>query len=247
MIKELENKIIVVTGGSGLLGKAIIKSILKKGGTVVNLDIRNSSDSQADYIKCDIREENSTISAVDEIIKKFGRIDGLVNNAYPRTDDWGTSFDEISKDSWKTNVDWQLNSHIAITQYVIKHMKKSKGGSVVFMSSIYGMVGNDLSLYEGTAIQTAPPYSAIKGALINFTKFLASAYGKENIRVNCVSPGGVFDHQDPNFVSRYEKRVPLQRMATPEDIAPSVAFLLSQDAKYITGHNLVVDGGWTAI
>ena len=247
MKKDLENKIIIVTGGSGLLGKSIIHSIMNKGAKVINLDIQNFSDSQADFIKCDIRDEHSTKSGINEVINRYGRIDGLVNNAYPRTDDWGASFDEISKDSWKTNMDWQLNSHVAITQHVIQHMKNSNGGSIVFMGSIYGMVGNDLGLYEGTKIKTAPPYSAIKGALINFTKYLASAYGQENIRVNCVSPGGVYDNQDPTFVSRYEKRVPLKRMATPDDIAPSVSFLLSEEAQYITGHNLVVDGGWTSI
>ena len=104
-----------------------------------------------------------------------------------------------------------------------------------------------MSLYEGTQISTAPPYSAIKGALINFSKYLASAYGKFGVRINCVSPGGVFDNQDQKFVDEYEKRVPLKRMATPEDIAPSVSFLISDDAQYITGHNLVVDGGWTSI
>jgi NAD(P)-dependent dehydrogenase (short-subunit alcohol dehydrogenase family) len=115
------------------------------------------------------------------------------------------------------------------------------------MTSIYGVVGNDFSIYEGTKIKTAPAYSAIKGGLINLTRYLASAYGRQNIRFNCVSPGGIFDHQDEKFVRAYESKVPLKRMGNPDDIAPVVSFLLSDDSKYITGQNIIVDGGWTSI
>ena len=120
-------------------------------------------------------------------------------------------------------------------------------GSIVNMTSIYGVVGNDFSVYENTGIGTAAPYSAIKGGIINFTRYLASYYGKQGVRVNCVSPGGIFNNQDPIFVANYEKKVPMGRMGYPDDIAPSVSFLLSEDARYITGHNLIVDGGWIII
>ena len=118
---------------------------------------------------------------------------------------------------------------------------------VINITSIYGVVGNDFTVYEGTGGTSPAAYSAIKGGLINFTRYLASYFGKYNIRANCVSPGGIFNHQNEIFVKNYEKKVPMQRMGTPEDIAPSVAFLLSEDAKYITGQNLIIDGGWTAI
>jgi NAD(P)-dependent dehydrogenase (short-subunit alcohol dehydrogenase family) len=126
-------------------------------------------------------------------------------------------------------------------------MKVQQFGSIVNIASIYGVVGNDFTVYEGTDLKTAAPYSAIKGGLINFTRYIASYYGRYGIRANCVSPGGIFDKQNPVFVENYEKKVPMKRMGTPEDIAPSVSFMLSDDAKYITGQNLVVDGGWTAI
>jgi NAD(P)-dependent dehydrogenase (short-subunit alcohol dehydrogenase family) len=247
MIAQLEQKTIVVTGGSGLIGQAILESLIKKGAQVINLDIKPTKDTSIDYFECDICNDESVKIAIEYVVQKYGKIDGLVNNAYPRTDDWGTPFHSLSKESWRSNIDWQLNSHIFITKYVIEHMKGMHDGSIVFMASIYGMVGNDFSLYEGTTINTAPPYSAVKGALISFCKYLTAAYGKHNVRVNCISPGGVYDNQDPAFVEKYEKRVPLKRMASPEDIAPSVSFLLSDDAKYITGHNLVVDGGWTSV
>ena len=249
MTKKLKDKIIVITGGSGLIGGAIIESLIEHGASVVNLDLHPSKkmSGQMDFIECDICDYKASKKAINHVIRKYSRIDGLINNAYPRTEDWGSSFDVISPKSWETNVNWQLNSHVSITKHVIQIMKKQKEGSIVFMTSIYGMVGNDMTLYEGTGISTAPPYSAIKGALINFSKYLAAAYGEHGVRVNCVSPGGVYDQQDQKFVDQYEKRVPLRRMANPEDISPSISFLISDEAKYITGHNLVVDGGWTSI
>ena len=127
-------------------------------------------------------------------------------------------------------------------------MKKQNFGSVVNMASIYGIVGNDFTIYKNTGGLTSPAaYSAIKGGIINFTRYLASYYGGNNIRVNCVSPGGVINEQNENFIKQYESKVPLKRMARSEEIAPAVTFLLSEESSYITGHNLVIDGGWTAI
>lgn len=247
MSKSLEDKVIIVTGGSGLLGKAILKELNNRMATVINFDINKETNLSQRFVYCDITDEDSIHNAIKIVIDEFGRIDGLVNNAYPRTKDWGADFDSITRESWKTNVDWQLNSYVFMTQRVIQHMKELKNGSIVNITSIYGVVGNDMTLYEGTKIGTVPAYSAIKGGLINLTRYLASAYGKFNIRTNCVSPGGIFDHQDPKFVKAYEHKVPMKRMGTPEDIAPTVAFLLSEDSKYLTGQNIIVDGGWTAI
>ena len=126
-------------------------------------------------------------------------------------------------------------------------MKKQKSGSIVNIGSTYGVVSPDFTLYEGTPITSNPAYTAIKGGVINFTRYLAAYFGEFGIRANCVSPGGIFDNQNPLFVERYEKKVPLKRMGKPTDIAGPVSFLLSQEAEYITGHNLMVDGGWTIV
>lgn len=245
-MKSLEDKVIIVTGGSGLIGKAIVEDIFSKGGIAINADVNVQTDWARKTVKCDITSDDSIRNTVKWVLKHARKIDGLVNNAYPRTSDWGTDFDSVNPNSWRKNVDWQLNSYVIFCQEVIKKMKKS-GGIIVNIASIYGVVGNDFSIYEGTNIKPPSAYSAIKGGIINFTRFLASRYGQDNIRVNCVSPGGIFDNQAEKFVRRYENKVPLRRMANPEDIAPSVSFLLSDEAKYITGHNLVVDGGWTII
>lgn len=243
-----EKKVIIVTGGSGLIGRAIIADLEQHGFVALNMDLAFDSDRPENF-KCDITDEASIEGALAAIAAKYPRVHGLVNNAYPRTKDWGrTVFEETPIDSWRKNVDWQLNSYVYLTQQFIKMVRgHQQGASIVNISSIYGVVGNDFTLYEGSP--TVPPaaYAAIKGGLVNLTRHLASYYGKEQIRVNCVSPGGIFDHQAVSFVEAYERKVPLKRMGTPKDIAPAVRFLLSDDAAYITGHNLMVDGGWTAI
>jgi NAD(P)-dependent dehydrogenase (short-subunit alcohol dehydrogenase family) len=243
----LDRKVIVVTGGSGLLGKEIIKDLLDKGAIALNLDINVDENLEQGEFHCDITSDESIKYAVKTIFVKFGRIDGLVNNAYPRTADWGAAFEEMDPLSLRKNLDWQLNSYIILCQEVLKIMRIQKSGSVVNMASIYGVVGNDLTLYENTAIKPVAAYSAIKGALVNLSRHLAAIYGQYGVRINCVSPGGIFDHQPDAFVKTYEMKVPMKRMGVPSDISPAVSFLLSDAAAYITGHNLIVDGGWTAI
>jgi NAD(P)-dependent dehydrogenase (short-subunit alcohol dehydrogenase family) len=243
----LENKIIIVTGGSGLIGKELINNIKTKGGITINADIGLETDLHNGLLKMDIADVNSVKSGVQLIMQEFGSIDGLVNNAYPRTKDWGTKFEDISTDSWRANVDMQLNGYFICCQKVLEVMVSQKSGSIVNIASIYGVVGNDFTLYEEYGGTSPAAYSAIKGGIINFTRYLASYYGRKGIRVNCVSPGGIFDNQHPSFVSRYEAKVPIGRMGNPDDISPAVSFLLSNESKYITGHNLMVDGGWTCI
>lgn len=246
MNNSLKDKIIIVTGGSGLLGKQIIKDLEDKGAIAINADINVVTDFEKNTLTVDITSEESIVKAIKLVSNFYGKIDGLVNNAYPRTKDWGTKFEDITYESWQKNVDMQMNTTFLFIQKIMPELLKTKG-SIVNMTSIYGVVGNDLTIYENTSINTAAPYSAIKGGVINFSRYLASYYGRQGVRVNCVSPGGIFDNQHETFVANYEKKVPMGRMGNPDDIAPAVTFLLSNEAKYITGQNLIVDGGWTAI
>lgn len=243
----LKNKIIIVTGGSGLIGKELVADIICKGGKAINADIGVETNLLNGTIQMDTTNDDSIQTCIDQIVAEFGRIDGLVNCAYPRTKDWGTKFEDIDPESWRANVDMQLNSYFVCCQKVLEIMATQSSGAIVNIASIYGVVGNDFTLYEEYGGTSPAAYSAIKGGLINFTRYLASYYGRKGIRVNCVSPGGIFDHQHPSFVSRYEAKVPMGRLGNPDDIAPAVSFLLSSEAKYITGQNLIVDGGWTSI
>ncbi|WP_289663057.1 oxidoreductase [Flavobacterium panacagri] len=247
MKNRLENKIIIITGGNGLLGRAIINRLISEGAFCINFEINHQTNEDLSNVYCDITDSSSIDSALEIVLKKYTRIDGLVNNAYPRTKDWGNKFEDIVLESWKQNVDWQLNSYFYLTQKVASQMASQKNGSIINMASIYGVVGADFNVYEGTTMTMPAAYSAIKGALVNFTRYVASYFGPQQVRVNTVSPGGIFDNQNEIFVNNYCKKVPMRRLGTPEDIAPTIAFLLSDDSQYITGQNLIIDGGWTAI
>lgn len=243
----VKDKVIIVTGSDGMLGKQIVKEIKSEGGIVIQLDIKNTDDSSNNILHFDINSDNSINKVINFIKGKYGKIDGLVNNAYPRTSDWNNKLEDVSNDSFSKNLDMQLSRIFSITKPVLIEMKKVNKGSIVNIGSIYGIVGNDFTIYENTEITSPIAYSAIKGGLINLNRYIASYVGKYNLRSNVVSPGGVFNQQDKIFVSNYEKRVPMKRMAFPEDISPIVVFLLSEKSNYITGQNIAVDGGWTAI
>lgn len=247
MNNRLKDKIIIITGGNGLLGKAIIERLILEGAFCINFEINIDTNDDLSKVYCDITDSDSIDKALQLVFDKYSKVDGLVNNAYPRTKDWGTKFEEIELNSWKQNVDWQLNSYFYITQRVAIQMATQKSGSIINMTSIYGVLGPDFSVYKGTSMTMPAAYSAIKGALVNFTRYVASYFGPQQIRINAVSPGGIFDNQNEVFVENYCNKVPMRRLGTPEDIAPTVAFLLSDDSKYITGQNLIVDGGWTTI
>ncbi len=243
----LSDKVILVIGGSGLLGKAFIDDIIKNGGIAINLDINNPNILDRNILYFDINNDDSIKDSLNIIIKKYPRIDGLVNSAFPRTKDWKNKFEDVTLESFSMNVEMQLSRSFAILKPVLNIMKNQKYGSIVHISSIYGIVGNDFNIYNGTNLTSPAAYSAIKGGVINFSRYIASYFGKHNVRSNCISPGGVFDHQNKTFVKQYIEKVPLGRMAKPDDIAPMVSFLLSSKSEYITGQNIAIDGGWTAI
>jgi len=244
---NLKNKIIVVVGGSGMLGKEFVKEIRENDGIAINADINQQSDIGNHTFECNITDEKSIVQLIDAVIKKFGRIDGWINTAYPRTADWGAKIDTISFDSWRKNVDMHLNGYFICSKLAIDAMLPNKKGSLINISSIYGVVGPDFTIYEGTEMTMPAAYSAIKGGLINLGQYLASYYGKSGIRVNTISPGGIFDNQPASFLKNYNNKVPLKRMGTPQDIAPAAVYLLSDASSYVTGHNLIIDGGWTCI
>lgn len=254
----LEGKNCFITGGVGLIGTEVTKALAETGGKVVILDIdkekaeklmhalkKNGKDAEMEIF--DVADLENIDSAIDSLHRKYGRIDVWVNTAYPKTSDWGNKVEDLKLTSWQKNVDMHLNSYAWISRKVCLIMKEQKGGSLINFGSIYGVVGNDFTTYEDTQINPPMAYSAIKGGVINLVRYLASYFGKDNVRVNTICPGGIFDNQDPKFVRNYEKKTPLRRMGKAEDIAAVVLFLASDAASYITGITLMVDGGWTAI
>lgn len=250
-MKDLSNKIVIVTGANGLIGKEIVHELEEHAATIIAADIAFETemiDENKSTFKLDLSDNTSIDSLVEFAMENYGRIDGLINAAYPRTKDWGKyKFEDTPFTHWKKNVELQLNSVFYLDQQVLKVMEAQKFGSIVNFGSIYGIVGNDFTIYEDYGGTSPAEYCAVKGGIINFTRYLASYFGKYNVRVNCVCPGGIWDNQREEFVRNYNHRCPMKRMGNPDDIAPLCLFLISDGAKYITGQIIASDGGWTAI
>ena len=244
-MSNLSGRTIVVTGGEGLLGREFVSHLRAAGATVLSADIACVTDVKKGTLRMDITDTDSIRAGVDAARKEFGALHGWINNAYPRTKDWGLKFEDIPPVSFDENVRMHLGGYFRCCQVVLEVMKGQKDGSLINMGSIYGSEAPDFSVYEGTTMTMPAAYSAIKGGIINLTRYLAALYGPYGVRVNALSPGGVRDAQPEAFVQRYEAHTPLGRMAQPADIVPAAAFLLSDEARYITGHNLIVDGGWS--
>jgi len=252
----LKGKVAVVTGGAGLLGREFVKALSCFGAIVfiADNDIKASrrlleelEGKNVYFRKLDISDESKVASFINAVDKEFGRIDIWINSAYPRTKDWGAKLEKINLSSWRKNIDMHLNGYFLCSRRIAEYMKKQKCGSIISIASVYGIVAPDFSIYEGTQMTMPAAYSAIKAGIINFTRYLAAYYGKYNIRANCVSPGGIKDNQPKRFTERYAAKVPLRRMAYKEDVAGAIVYLSSDAAKYVNGHNLVVDGGFTTV
>jgi NAD(P)-dependent dehydrogenase (short-subunit alcohol dehydrogenase family) len=190
-------------------------------------------------------EDIGSIDALhDEVLSRFGRLDVLVNSALAREGHVG-SFEEQTPETWAHAAKGDFAGLFRHCQRAVAAMKQQGRGSIINIASIYGVVSNDPTLYAGTEMNQPPTYNFVKTGMINFTRYLACYYGKQGIRANCISPGGYFNEQPEAFVRRYSERVPLGRMMGHEDLQGAVVFLASDASAYVTGANLLVDGGWT--
>ena len=254
---KLTNKKVYIVGGFGLIGTKVVTNILSVGGKVVILDIKKKQIQKGvKYEKFDCSKLKSLEKNFNRIIKKLGCPDVLINCSYPRTNDWNEcSFSKITLKRMRKNVEIHMNSYAWISKIVAEKMVKTKTrGSIVNLNSIYGLLGQDLEVYEKTLMTENMPYSMIKGGLINLTKQMASYYGRFGIRVNDVCSGGLRGHvagksntQEKQFIKNYQKKVPLKRLGDPEEVGNVVTFLASDASSYITGVNVLVDGGWSII
>lgn len=251
---QLKGKVSVVTGGAGLIGTAVCNALSEAGSKVYIGEIDKQKGQKlcseikargfaADFVELDITSEDSIAAVIAAIIKKDAKIDIWVNNAYPRTEDWNDKFEEIKPQSLRKNIDMHMNGYFFCCQKALEVMKKQKSGVLLNIGSHYGVLAPNFSVYENTKMTTPAAYSLIKGGIVNFSRYLATYHAKYNIRVNAICPGGVFNNQDPEFVKKYIKLTPLNRMASPEDIAGPVLFLCSEASGYMTGQVIMVDGG----
>ena len=250
---DLKNKNILVIGGFGLIGKAVCEGFAAVGSNLY-IGSRNkdseflkklSRHGKTTYLKIDITSSKDIDKAIKTILGKAKSIDVFVNATWPRAAGLGETVESVSYDSIKENLIEQLGSYYNCTQRIAMQMKKQKHGSIINFSSIYGIVAPTFSIYKGTNMTSPVAYALIKGGLNGLTRYFASYFGKYNVRVNSISPGGIYRNENIKFVRNYKKLTPLGRIGMPEDLIMPTLFLASEGSKYITGHNLLVDGGWT--
>jgi len=264
---NLENKTAIVTGGLGILGKRFCAGLSEFGANVVIVDLDEKETKQfanelrADYntktlgIACDVSSSKDVRFMVDSVIREFGEINILHNNAASKSanlNSFFAPFEEYSLDEWSNIMSVNIDGMFLVAQAIGSQMvKQGKGGSIIQTSSIYGMLGPDNRIYEDSfylnkKINTPAVYATSKAAVIGLTKYLATYWADKKIRVNTLTLGGNESGQNDIFIKNYSARVPLGRMGQPEEMVSALIFLASEASSYITGQNIVVDGGLSA-
>lgn len=260
---QLNGKVALVTGGAGILGRSFCEGLVQAGAqvAVVDVDIAQAKSvasalgNQAVGFECDVSDAESVTACVNQVVAQFGRIDVLHNNAATKTrnvQEFFAPFEEYSLETWREVMSVNIDGMFLMAQAVGRHMlAQGSGGTIIQTASIYGMVGPDSRIYEGSdylggPINTPAVYAASKAAVIGLTRWLATHWAKEGVRVNCLVPGGVSSGQNSTFSEMYSKKVPLGRMGRSDEMVPALLYLASDASSYVTGQILAVDGGWTA-
>lgn len=258
-LADLSGRKALVTGGAGHIGGAAGEALAELGAAVSILDLdpiacQKMIDCLSKYqnpglpLPCDLRDEQETRRAMRNAISSMGGLDILVHCAAyvgaTQAPGWAVPLEQQTVPAWDAALRVNLTSAFVMVQDAGQALAASGHGSVIFLGSIYGIVGPDFRLYAETGMANPAAYGASKGGILQLTRYLATALAPR-VRVNAISPGGVWRHQPEVFHQRYKSRTPLDRMATEEDLKGAVAYLASDLSSYVTGHNLVVDGGWT--
>lgn len=259
-LMDLSGRRALLTGGAGHIGLAAGEALAEMGATIAILDedaeaCRARVETLSKYparrvipVPCDLAQERGTRLAVKSAIKEMSGLDILIHlAAYVGTTEltgWSVPFDDQTVQAWDQALRVNLTSAFVLVQEAKEALSASGHGSVILFGSTYGMVGPDFRIYEGTSMVNPAGYATSKGGLLQLTRYLATLLAP-HVRVNAISPGGVWRDQPEVFHQRYLARTPLERMAKEEDLKGAVAYLASDLSAYVTGHNLVVDGGWT--
>lgn len=261
---DIEDDVIILTGGAGRLGRHYGEVLSELGANVVLFDLdgdqcrKLASSLGSDHgtdplgIEVDLREEDDVQAGVEQVVDKYGRVDTLINNAAAEQltviDGEVVGVSNFPKDLWEENLDVNLTGALLCVQEVAPHMlDEDSRGVILNIGSVYGVQGPDQRIYGDSGINSSIAYATTKSGLVNFTRYLASFYQGEGIRVNCLSPGGVRnEEQTEEFRENYTDRTMIKRMAEPDDLAAALVYLISPASSWVTGYNMVVDGGWTA-
>lgn len=252
----LKDKVIVVTGGAGKLGKGACQTIIENHGIAIIADISKEAGEKAQQeidpskqhsqvVVMDIVSKQSIIQAIDKIHQKYGKIDALVNNAYPYTKNWGkNNFYNFDFEDFCENMKLQLGGYVLTSQLFTLYFKKQGFGNIISMSSIFGVYAPKFENYEGTDMDAVVDYSIIKAGINHMTRWMAKYLANTGIRVNAIAPGGILDNQPQSFLEKYRKCCTSKGMLDSKDINGTLLYLLSDMSKYVNGQVIVVDDGW---
>jgi NAD(P)-dependent dehydrogenase (short-subunit alcohol dehydrogenase family) len=255
---QLDGKVCVVTGGAGLLGREFIRAIVENKGIAViadknkkiSLQFKNDlseelNSKHIDSIDIDITSKKNVKKLIKYLHNKYGRIDSLVNNAYPKNKNYGKHFFDVEYNDFIENIGMHLGGYFITSQQFAIYFKDQGYGNILNISSMYGVIPPKFEIYEGTKMTTPVEYAVIKSGLIHITKYMAKYFKGMNIRVNALSPGGIFDNQPKKFLSKYNKMCLNKGMLDKKDLNDALIFLLSDSSKYLNGQNIVVDDGFS--
>lgn len=250
---SLINKVIVVTGAAGAIGQSFVRGVSERGGTVIVADINleaaqllaQGCTGNAYAAHLDITSKDSVIALISDLMKRYGHIDALVNNAYPRNKNYGKKLEDVTYADFCENVNMHLGGYFLVAQQFCLAFKQQGYGNVINMSSIYGSMAPRFEIYEGTPMTMPVEYAAIKSAIEHLTRYFAQYFKGTGIRVNCLSPGGILAGQPTNFITAYNKNCASKGMLDAHDLLGSLVFLLSDDSRYINGQNIIVADGFS--
>jgi NAD(P)-dependent dehydrogenase (short-subunit alcohol dehydrogenase family) len=243
VIRILENKVIILIGSEGLIGKSFAEAIIKNGGTLFRADIVPSE--QKNYITVDITRKEDILKLINFTQKSFGKIDAVVNAAYPKNKNYGRKFESVEYADFCENINLHLGGYFLVSQQFAEFFKKQGHGNIINIASIYGVITPRFEIYEGTDMTMPVEYACIKSGIIALTKYIAKYYKGYNIRANCISPGGIYNNQPQDFIKKYNSYCLTKGILEKEDINGTLIFLLSDASKYINGQNIIVDDGFS--
>ena len=257
-IFNVDNKVALITGGAGLLGFQFAKVLAEYGAKIVLTDIdidicmRRVSELSNDRVvamKLDVTSKEDWNSVTSEIFEKYGSLDILVNSAAytnkTKVDSFSKTFENTTLESWNKMIDVNLTGSFLGCQSVVKYMKKSNKGSIINISSLYGVVSPNHKMYPGTNIVQPVAYTVSKHGVMGLTKYAATWLAEQGIRVNSITPGGIFDGHSDLFLERFGQLSPNGRMSQKEELDGALLYLASDASSSVIGQNIVVDGGWT--
>jgi len=249
----LKDNVVAITGGAGLIGTAFSKAIIKNRGKVIIGDVSATKGvsiqnelgiDNALFVEVDTSDTNS----IDSFLKigkgHFGKIDSAIHCAYPRSEQWGTEFEGLKAEGLKEDLFNQLGGAILFSQRLISFYRDQGYGNLIHVSSIQGVAAPKFEHYKSTKMVSPIEYSAIKSGIVSITRYLAKFCKNQNIRVNCISPGGILDNQPEIFLEKYNSTCSSKGMMDPQDLDGTIIYLLSHMSKYVNGQNIIVDDGW---